>query len=340
MRQLILSAPGQLRWTEAPAPDLSGPHGALVEPIAVATCDFDHLLVSGRQPAAWPLAIGHEFVARVLRVGDEVRKFAPGDVVIVPFQISCGSCAACARGQTSACARVPWLSCYGLGALAGDWGGAASDVVSVPYADAMLVRLPEGLAPHDAAAISCNVVDAYRTVGPQLAAHPGAEVLVVAGAFANISLYTIAIARGLGAGRVDFCTRDAHLAERAARLGAQILESPEQLESMRYPITVDASMDVALLRAAVRATAPGGVCTVSTMYPGDDTPLPLFAMFERCLTLQTGQPHVRTLIEPVLGLVARDVLQPGVLTDELVTWDDAPRAFAAGRGKYVCTRGA
>jgi alcohol dehydrogenase len=176
MRELILSAPGQLRWTEARAPELSGPHGALVEPIAVATCDFDHLLVSGRQPAAWPLAIGHEFVARVLQVGDEVRSFTPGDVVIVPFQISCGSCAACERGQTSACARVPWLSCYGLGALAGNWGGAASDVVSVPYADAMLVRLPAGLAPHDAAAVSCNVVDAYRTVGPQLAARRQARV--------------------------------------------------------------------------------------------------------------------------------------------------------------------
>jgi len=338
MRQLTVTAPRHVSWSEVPAPQLSGPRAALVRPIAIATCDFDHLIVSGAVGAPPPIAIGHELVAQVIEVGSAVRTLAPGDQVLVPFQIACGECQACRRGHTSACAAVPWLSCYGLGAMAGDWGGAAADLVRVPYADAMLVPLPPGLAPSDAAAMSCNVVDAYRCVGPQLAAHPGADVLIVAGAFANIALYCVAIARGLGAGRIDFVSQDSRLTERAARLGARIVSSAEELSEMDYPITVDASMDPALLSAAVRATARAGVCTISTMYASPDVQLPLFAMFERCITLHTGQPHARAFIDPVLELWRAGKLDLAPVVDAVLDWEDAPRAFSAGVGKLVCVR--
>ena len=61
-----------------------------------------------------------------------------------------------------------------------------------------LVPAPDGFAAHELAALSCNVVDAYRAVGPQLAQKPGAEVLVVGGAFVNIALYAVVLARGRG----------------------------------------------------------------------------------------------------------------------------------------------
>jgi alcohol dehydrogenase len=221
--------------------------------------------------------------------------------------------------------------------MAGEWGGAAADLVRVPYADAMLVPLPAGLAPRDAAAMSCNVVDAYRCVGPQLAARPGADVLIVAGAFANIALYCVAIARGLGAGRIDFVSHDSLLAARAQLLGARIVPAAE-LEPMRYPISVDASMDPSLLSAAVYATARAGVCTVSTMYASPEVRLPLFAMFERCITLHTGQPHARALLDQVLALWSGGKLDLAPVVDAVLDWEEAPQAFSAGRGKLVCVR--
>ena len=92
----------------------------------------------------------------------------PGDRVVVPFQISCGECARCRRGQTGDCESVPRLSMYGFGAFGGNWGGASSDVVRVPYADAMLVPLPDGLEPATVASASDNIPDAWRTVAPPL----------------------------------------------------------------------------------------------------------------------------------------------------------------------------
>lgn len=338
MRQLTVTAPRTLQWTDMPTPRLRDGRAALVEPVAIATCDFDHLMVSGKQRAPFPIAIGHELVARVIEVGDQVTRVQPGELVIVPFQISCGTCTACQRGFTSACASVPWLSCYGLGPAAGDWGGATADRIVVPFADAMLVALPAGVAARDAAPIGCNVVDAYRTVGPQLAAWPNAEVLIVGGAFRNIALYAVILARALGAARVDFLAHDRDLCDRAAKLGAHAVENAADLASMRYPITVDASMDMALLAAAVQATARAGVCTVSTMYAQPSSPLPMMSMFERCITLQTGQPHARALIDPVLTLLATGSVDLSPVVDAQVDWEDAPRAFGAGRGKLICTR--
>lgn len=337
MQELVLTAPGELAWKERPAPTIDGPGQALVRPLAVSTCDFDHLMVAGEMAMAMPVAIGHECVAEVVEVGEGVSTLHPGDLVVVPFQIACGECAACRRGHTSNCERMSWLSGYGLGPAGGDFGGAMADLMLVPYAEAMLVPLPEGVEPAEAAAAGCNVVDAYRCVGPQLAERPGAEVLVVGGAFASIALYAVAIARALGAGRVDYVDRDPRRRERAAALGAEPLDRL-RVQPGAYPISVDASQDPELLELAVRATAADGVCTVSPMYTASATPLPLFDMFQRCVTLRTGQPHVRAHLETVLDLIAEGLLRQPELVAPTVPWDDAPAAFSGGEGKTVCLR--
>jgi len=342
MRELRALAAGEVTWATAAEPDLRGPNSALVRPVAVATCDFDHLMVSGTMPVALPLPIGHECVAIVVSVGADVRSVRTGDTVVLPFQISCGTCAPCRRGHTSSCAALPWLSCYGLGAMAGNWGGLMSDLALVPYADAMLVPLPAGVSPSTAAAAGCNLVDAFNTVGPALESHPGADVLVCGGAFTNIALYSVMFARALGASRVDFLHPDPAVCAKAERLGARVIDSLEHVESLAYPVTVDASMNPLALAAAIRATAPAGVCTASTMYVGEPatglTALPLMSMFERCITFRTGQPHARGLLEAVLALVADGRCRPETVTDDVVDWEDAPAAFSAGSGKHICTR--
>jgi hypothetical protein len=83
----------------------------------------------------------------------------------------------CRRGRTGNCAAHPKLSTYGLGDMGGlEWGGLLADLVAVPHTDAMLVKLPAGIDPLAVASASDNIPDGWRTVGPQLAADPGAEV--------------------------------------------------------------------------------------------------------------------------------------------------------------------
>src|SRR3712207_809115 len=107
MRQLEIVAARTVEWREVPAPGLQGDGEALVRPLAVAMCDFDGAFLNGLVPVPEPFALGHETIAEVVEVGDAVRSVAPGDVVVVPFQISCGACPTCRAGHTASCESVP-----------------------------------------------------------------------------------------------------------------------------------------------------------------------------------------------------------------------------------------
>ncbi|MGH9013360.1 MAG: alcohol dehydrogenase catalytic domain-containing protein [Acidimicrobiia bacterium] len=125
MRQLTFKAPGRLVWDDVAAPRLSGGDDALVRPVAVATCDLDAAVMSGRAPLPGPFAFGHEFVAEVIDVADGVSTVHAGDLVIVPFQVSCGVCERCRRGLTASCETVGAGAAFGMAPIARrEWGGA------------------------------------------------------------------------------------------------------------------------------------------------------------------------------------------------------------------------
>ncbi|MCG8591150.1 MAG: alcohol dehydrogenase catalytic domain-containing protein [Proteobacteria bacterium] len=337
MKTLLLEAPRTLTWADVCDPELE-PSGALVRPLAVGTCDFDHLMVGGHMPFAGPLPIGHEFVAEIVAVGESVRDHAPSDRVIVPFQINCGTCSHCKMGRTSSCRAVTWLSCYGLGKAAGGWGGAVSDLVSVPHADAMLVPLPAGLRPDQATSLSCNIPDAHRCVAPQLARTPEAPVLIAGGSFENITLYATAIARSLGASEIDILGAHPSMRDKLESCGGRVLDSGRDVKRDHYPVVVDASRNPELLNLCIDAVAPAGELTISSMYLAPTTPIPMMRLFEKCIAIKTGQPDARAAIDEVLPLLLEKTTALGTAVDEIVPWHDAARAFSAGVGKVVVVR--
>ena len=328
MQQLVFAGPGSLEWREAPEPRLSSDEGALVRPIAVATCDLDSMIVSGSSPFQPPFPVGHECVAEVVEVGDSAGSLLPGRLVSVPFQISCGSCDACLAGRTSNCAEVPFMSTYGFGPAVDRWGGFLADLVEVPFAEHMLVPVPEGLEPAAVASASDNLSDAWRAVGPPLAEYPGADVLVVGGAGpGSIGLYAAGLAVSLGSRSVLYVDGDEARRGIASRLGAQTLaEKPKRVGP--YPITVDASADPDGLKLALRSTSPDGTCTSTAIYFGEPPRLPLLEMYTKGITFRTGRANARSAMPHVLGLAAEGHLHPELVTTRVVGWDEAPAALA------------
>jgi threonine dehydrogenase-like Zn-dependent dehydrogenase len=330
VQQLTYVAPRTLEWRESAAPELSSDGAALVRPLAVATCDLDALIIEGASPFPAPFAIGHECVAEVLEIGDEVKSFVPGQRVSVPFQIACGECAPCRQGRTSNCATVPFMSTYGFGPAVEQWGGFLSDVVCVPYAEQMLVPVPESLASAAVASASDNISDGWRTVAAPLAAEPGAPVLVVGGAGAgSIGLYAAGLAVALGSESVLYVDRDEGRRATASALGAQTLaEMPKRLGP--FPITVDSSADPEGLALALRSTAPDGICTSTAIYFGEPPALPLLEMYTKGITFKTGRANARPAMGHVIELAASGALHPELVTSSVVSWSDAPAALAEG----------
>lgn len=338
MKQLTLVEARRVEWVDAPAPALQGGGGALVRPLAVALCDLDANVVSGEFPIPPPVALGHEFVAEVVEAGDDVSSARPGERVVVPFQISCGECAPCRRGRTGDCASVPRLSMYGFGALGGDWGGALSDLVRVPFADAMLVPLPAGLEPAAVASASDNIPDAWRTVVPPLERRPGAEVLIVGGGARSIAVYAVEIALARGASRVVYIDDDPERLAVAAKLGAETVEGEPPGRTGPFPITVNATITREGLGCAIRSTEPGGICTSVAFLPEPETPMPIFEMYTNGIEFHTSRVMARPLIPEILELAAAGTLHPEAVTSKVVAWDDAAEAVPEPETKLIVTR--
>jgi alcohol dehydrogenase len=332
MRALTYVGPDELEWRDAADPAIESGSEAIVRHIAVATCDLDDLIVGGHAPFPAPFTLGHEGVAEVLDVGDAVTTVKPGDRVLVPFQLSCGTCAACRAGRTGNCESLPMAMTYGFGfgPEMTRYGGFLSDAVRVPFADAMLVPLPDGLDPATAAGASDNITDAYRTVAPHLAKRPGAAVLVLGGASSgSIGIYAAGLAKALGSERVVYVDPDPGRCAIAASYGAETLDAvPDKLDD-RFPITVDAAATKEGLALALSSLDRDGVCTSAAIYFDSATipSFPLLPMYVMATTFVTGRIHARADAPDVLRLMADGTFDPTPVTTRTVAFDDAADAL-------------
>ncbi|MDI6097307.1 formaldehyde dehydrogenase, glutathione-independent [Actinoplanes sp. NEAU-A12] len=121
------------------------PHGAILKTVVSNICGSDQHMVRGRTTAPEGLVLGHEITGEVVDVGPDVEFAKVGDIVSVPFNISCGRCRNCKERKTGVCLNVnpdrPG-SAYGYVDMGG-WVGGQAEYVMVPYADWNLLRFPD-----------------------------------------------------------------------------------------------------------------------------------------------------------------------------------------------------
>ena len=328
MRALMFRGPMALAWEEVETPKLVEPRDALVRPIAVARCDLDPAIALGLYPMPAPFVMGHEMVGEVVAVGEAISNVRLGDKVIVPFQLSCMTCAPCLRGHSNACVNVPSGTAFGLGPHGGiDLGGALAELVRVQWADVMLIPLPEGMDPVVAAGIPDNVSDGYRCVAAPLAERPGAPVLVVGGLAPSVGLYAVMAALALGAERVVYVDDDAARLELAAAAGAEVVNAKDQWDSLklaeRFPIVVDANVLDPGRNFALRSVEPCGVCTSVSGGASSRSNLPLQSMYLKGVRYEIGRVHACATARPVLDLVSSGALDPARIINKVVPFSEA-----------------
>ena len=324
----MFRGPMAIAWEEIETPKLLEPRDALVRPIAVARCDLDPAIALGLYPMPAPFVMGHEMVGEVVAVGEAISNVRVGDKVIVPFQLSCMTCAPCLRGHTNACESVPSGTAFGLGPHGGiDLGGALAELVRVQWADVMLIPLPEGMDPVVAAGIPDNVSDGYRCVAAPLAERPGAPVLVVGGLAPSVGLYAVMAALALGAERVVYVDDDAARLELAAAAGAEVVNAKDQWDSLklaeRFPIVVDANVLDPGRNFALRSVEPCGVCTSVSGGASSRSNLPLQSMYLKGVRYEIGRVHACATARPVLDLVSSGALDPARIINKVVPFSEA-----------------
>jgi threonine dehydrogenase-like Zn-dependent dehydrogenase len=365
MRELHFTRDRRLAWHERDGPTLHEPTDAIVRPFVAGRCDGDTLplhrrvsramqaglrlgaidpavgSICGPIPFQGPFAIGHECVAEVLAVGDDVHHVRVGQTVVVPWAVSCGTCDRCRRGLTAKCATTTdtTLAAFGFGPASGPWGGMIADQLRVPYADHMLVPVPAGIPPLRIAAASDNLADAWRAVVPPLAEREGGSVLVLGGGAKSIGLYAAGLAVAHGASVVDYLDRSPtrrHIAETLGARAHPYRRGPAT--NSGYDVVVEATSSTSGLQRAVRAVTPGGICTAVGYYIATATRVPLMHMYATDATLHLGVSHSRAILPDLLDFVHRTGFPAERVTTLTADWDDAPTTYAARTTKVVLHR--
>ncbi|HZZ64208.1 MAG TPA: alcohol dehydrogenase catalytic domain-containing protein, partial [Candidatus Baltobacteraceae bacterium] len=157
MKAVVWNGPHDIRVETVRDPEIINPRDAIVRVTATAICGSDLHLYNGFMPTMKPGdVLGHEFMGIVEEVGPAVRNLRPGNRVVVPFTIACGSCEPCLREQWSLCdnsnpnaglaERLYGYSCAGLfgySHLFGGYSGGQAEYVRVPFADLGPLEVPD-----------------------------------------------------------------------------------------------------------------------------------------------------------------------------------------------------
>ncbi|MBM7486789.1 threonine dehydrogenase-like Zn-dependent dehydrogenase [Bradyrhizobium sp. USDA 3686] len=325
MKQLTFVRPEKVEWREVADPRVEGALEAIVAPLVIGRCDLDVGYVRGFIPLQGGEAIGHEMIGRVLDVGSDVLSVKPGDIVVVPAQISCGWCANCRRGFTGRCLSVPLGSSYGMGRK-GSFGCSASDLVKVPFADGMLFPLPPGAVPADWIGFADMALDSWRAVGAPLSQRPGASVLIIGGWPSVIAIYAAGLASSLGAGCTDYWDDDPVRLTEAAKFGAHTITRGVAEPERTYEIVVDCRNDAASPAEAIRFVEPEGVITCVTYHAGQ-TSVPLLDAYYKGVTWRIGRPNVRAQMDALCPICVKGLFHPEHVKTSFFSYEEAPEAW-------------
>ena len=220
-----------VRVDDVPDPVIQHPTDAIVRITTTAICGSDlHLYeVMGPFLDAGDI-LGHEPMGIVEEVGTEVTNLAPGDRVVIPFNISCGSCFMCDQGLQSQCETTQnheygrGASLFGYTKMYGQVPGGQAEFLRVPQAQYGPIKVPEGPPDERFIYLSDVLPTAWQAV--KYADVPDGGSVAVLG-LGPIGDMCCRVAMQQGAGRVIGIDLVPERLERARARGVEVLDLEE-----------------------------------------------------------------------------------------------------------------
>jgi threonine dehydrogenase-like Zn-dependent dehydrogenase len=330
MRAVVYRGIERVEVAEVPDPVLLEPSDAIVRVGLTAICGSDLHLYHGKAPLEPGDTIGHEAIGVVDAVGSSVKRFAPGDRVVVSFDIACGDCWFCRKGQTQLCEDFGFL---GYGVFGGSLGGAQAELLRVPVADVNLLAVPDGLEDDRAlfvgdalttgvyaaglAEISDGDVVAVVGAGPvgffcaQAALPSAASVLAL-----DLDPSRLSIAERIGAIPVDVSARNAQTAvdEHTQGRGADVV-----IEAVGTPAAFERSVDI------VRR---GGTVVVMGVYTSELVQAQIGVWWIRALQIRfAGTTPVHAWWKHAMAEVEAGRLDPLPIVSHRLPLDEAAHGY-------------
>lgn len=331
MRATVMYGAGDVRIETVPDARLIEPTDALVTVTSACICGSDLWPYKTMEPSATGRIMGHEAVGVVEAVGSDVHNVKAGDLVVMPFAWSDGTCEFCRQGLQTSCVHGGF---FGNEEVA----GAQAEAVRVPLADGTLYALPVGK--DDALLPSLLTLSDVMGTGHHAAVSarvgPGKTVAVVGDG--AVGLCGVIAARRLGTERIIIMGRHPARTALAREFGATDVVSErgdEGIERVReltngfgvHSVLECVGLKQSMLTALSIARPGGAVGRVGV--PQDETMPAAQPSFYNNVTVSGGPAPVRAYIEELLPDVLEGRIEPGRVFDRVVRLDQVPDGYRA-----------
>ena len=304
--------PLSLETVPDPVPE---PGGVVVEVRATGVCRSDwHGWMGHDASIALPHVPGHELAGVVAAVGREVRGFAVGDHVTVPFCCGCGRCEPCRQGETQICERdlQPGFTLW----------GSFAEYVALPAADLNLVRLPSELGFVEAASLGCRFMTAWAALHVHAQVRTGEWVAVHGCGGVGMAAIMIAVAAGASVVAVDI---DPRKLERARSLGAVAISGAGAIEEVTgggAHVSMDALGSPETCVGSISCLRRRGRHVQVGLLAGDPFPVPMARAISRELRLFGVHGMAVRHYDGLLRAVSAGVVSPGALVAKTISLED------------------
>ncbi|MCW2501669.1 MAG: glutathione-dependent formaldehyde dehydrogenase [Frankiales bacterium] len=228
MKAVVWHGVGDISLDEVPDPTLREPTDAIVELTTSAICGTDLHFVRGTMGGMVEGTIlGHEGVGVVREVGRQVRNLQPGDRVVIPSTIACGTCSYCRAGYYAQCDKAnpngpqAGTCFFGGPESTGPVDGLQAQYARIPFAHVGPVWLPDTVTDEQAIMLS----DIYPTAwfGCRLAEVGQGDIVLVLGA-GPVGQFAVTSAFQQGAARVLCVDGVPSRLEQVRRRGAEVID--------------------------------------------------------------------------------------------------------------------
>ncbi|HWO11724.1 MAG TPA: alcohol dehydrogenase catalytic domain-containing protein [Polyangiaceae bacterium] len=322
---------GDVRVENVPDPSILQPTDAIIRVIRACICGTDLWLYRDMPGSETGVSMGHEAIGIVEAIGRDVRTLERGQVVVMPYASSDGTCEFCKEGLPTACVNLGIMSYQGL-------NGAQAEALRIPWADGTLY--PLDVDTDDARMTSLLTLSDVMGTGHHAAVvarvAPGRRVVVVGDG--AVGLCGVIAAKRLGAEQIIMVGRHPDRLALARELGATDIvsergaEGVERVRELTRGYGAHSVLECVGTREAtllaIEVARPGGaVGRVGLPHyeaiPGAEQ------TFWKNVTVGGGVAPVRAYIDELLPDILEGRIEPGRVFDRAVGLDGVPDGYRA-----------